>query len=77
MVLQSLPKGLQERNPWAFKCMFNVKYKLLGAGNKYKARLAANRFTQTNGTDYQEKFATVAKLNTVQLLLFIVAKLDR
>lgn len=35
--------------------------------DKYKARLVAREFTQTEGLDYFETFARVAKMSTVRV----------
>ena len=42
----------------------------------YKAQLVAKGFTQSYGIDYQEIFALIVKLNTVHVLLSLVANLD-
>lgn len=41
-----------------------------------KAKLVAQRFTQTYEIDYKETFALVAKLNSIRVLLSIVVNLD-
>ncbi|CAL8156135.1 unnamed protein product [Prunus armeniaca] len=46
-----------------------IKHKPNGFIDRYKARLVAQGFTQTNGIDYQETFAQVAKINTIRILL--------
>ena len=46
-----------------------VKYQADGQVERYKARLVARGFTQTYGLDYKETFGTVAKLNTIRVLV--------
>lgn len=48
-----------------------------GSINMFKARLVAKGFTQSYGIDYKEKFAHVAKLNCVCVLLSLAANMDR
>ena len=55
------------------KWVFSVKYKSDGSVEWYKERLVAKGFTQTYGIDYQETFASVAKLNTIRILLSLAA----
>ncbi|GJX08848.1 putative RNA-directed DNA polymerase [Tanacetum coccineum] len=57
--LEDLPNGKRAiDSKWVYK----VKYKPNGEVERYKARLIANGFTQTEGVDYHDTFAPVAKL---------------
>ena len=53
-----------------------LKYKADGLLERYKSRLVAKDYTQTYRIDYQETFASVAKMNTVRILLSLVACFD-
>lgn len=55
------------------KWVYTVKLKLNGSIDRYKACLVAKGYTQTYGIDYQETFAFVAKLNSIRVLIFVVA----
>ena len=59
-----------------FKWVFTVKFKADGLVERYKARLVAQGYTQTFGIDYQETFALVAKINTIQILFSLAVNLD-
>nr|CAN78328.1 hypothetical protein VITISV_034971 [Vitis vinifera] len=71
--LTKLPLG---KSTVGCKWIFNVKYKVDGNIDIYKAGLVAKGFMQTYGVDYQETFAPVAKLNTVQVLHSIAVNND-
>ena len=55
------------------KWVFTIKYQANGRIDRYKARLVAKGFTQTYKIDYQETFAPVAKVNSIQVLLSLAA----
>ncbi|KAJ0868674.1 putative RNA-directed DNA polymerase [Helianthus annuus] len=55
------------------KWVFKVKRNADGSLNKYKARLVAKGYVQQYGTDYDEVFAPVTRIETVRLLIAIAA----
>ena len=58
------------------KCVYKVKWDECGAIIKYKARLIARCFVQREGIDFEEVFAPVARMESVRLLLAMVAAKD-
>ena len=53
-----------------------MKYKADSCIERFKARLVAKEYTQTYGIDFTETFALIAKINTIQVLLSLVANFD-
>ncbi|CAL2239859.1 unnamed protein product [Prunus armeniaca] len=56
--------------------IYTVKLKADGSVERYKVRLVANGYIQRYGTNYEETFALVAKINTIRVLLSLAANLD-
>lgn len=55
--------------------VYKIKHKAMGEIEKYKARLVAKGYTQIEGEDLNETFASVAKMTIVKcLLIAAVAK---
>ena len=55
------------------KWVFSVKYFADGQVDRYKAHFIAKGFTHIAGKDFGATFAPVTKLNTIRLLIFLVA----
>jgi Reverse transcriptase (RNA-dependent DNA polymerase) len=48
-----------------------VKQSLEGKVERYKTRLVVKGYSQTNGIDYDETLAPVAKMSTMRTLVFL------
>jgi hypothetical protein len=59
--------------PITSKWVFKIKTKSDGSIKRYKDRLVARAFQQTQGWDYDETFAPVAHMTTVQTLIAVAA----
>ena len=55
----------------AIRCrwIYKVKYNADDSVNRYKARLVAKGYTQTHGVEYEETFASVAKMTTMRTVI--------
>jgi hypothetical protein len=67
----TLPKG---QRVIGLKWVFKVKRDPEGNIVKHKARLVAKGYAQKHGVDYEEVFASVARLETVRLILALAAQ---
>jgi Reverse transcriptase (RNA-dependent DNA polymerase) len=56
--------------------IYKIKYNSDGTIERYKTRLVAKGYIQTYGINCKETFASVAKMNTVKVLLLIAINLD-
>jgi hypothetical protein len=59
--------------PITCKWVFRVKIKSNGSIERYKSRLVAHGFQQTQGLDYDETFAPVAHMTIVRKLIVVAA----
>jgi hypothetical protein len=69
--LADLPPG---RKAIGLKWGFKVKHNEGGEIVKHKARLVVKGYAQWRGIDYDEVFAPVARLDSVRLLITLVAQ---
>jgi len=61
------------RNVVGSKWVYAIKWKEDGTVDKQKARTVAKGFTQVLGKDYDETYASVARLESVRLICAIAA----
>nr|KAJ0208918.1 hypothetical protein LSAT_V11C400204180 [Lactuca sativa] len=76
--LTLLPPGkkVMERKPSTPKWVYKMKYKSNGEVERYKGRLVDKGYTQMEGMDFHDTFASVAKPATVRVLLTIAILSD-
>ncbi len=58
------------------KWVFDVKRKISGAIEKFKARLVARGFSQKYGVDFQETFAPTVRHDTLRVFMAVVCEQD-
>nr|DAD41107.1 TPA_asm: hypothetical protein HUJ06_015430 [Nelumbo nucifera] len=70
-VLTDSPAGAKKIGvKWIYKTKLNEH----GNVDKYKARLVAKGYTQQHGVDYIEVFAPVARMDTIRIIIALVAQ---
>ena len=69
--LVPLPDG---HRPITLKWVFKLKKDEMGAVIKHKAWLVAHVFIQQEGIDYDDAFTPVARMESVHVLLTLVAQ---
>ena len=53
--------------------MYIINYASDGSVERQKDRLLAKAFSQVEGIDYNETFSPIAKMNSIRLVLVVVA----
>jgi len=83
--MQAEIEALNANNTWEFvdlpsyaisiggKWVYKIKRHADGTIERFKARLVAQGFNQTEGLDYFETFSPVAKLSTIRVLLALAS----
>ena len=71
--LVELPK---ERRALQNKWVYKIKHESEGKKKRYKARLVVKAYAQKEGIDYTEIFSPVIKMQSIRIILGLVAALD-
>ena len=58
------------------KWVYEVKRNADGSAEKFKAKLVAQGYSQSQGIDYEEAFAPVARYNSIRSLLAVANVCD-
>ena len=59
--------------PLSYKWLFKRKRKVDGSIDKHKARLVIKGYKQTEGLDYFDTYSPVTRMNSIRMVLTIVA----
>eukprot|EP00253_Pinus_taeda_P003740 PITA_03740 len=63
----------QDKTIVTSKSLYQIKHAADGSTEKYKARFVARGFSQREGIDYDEIFASVARYMTIRSIIALVA----
>ena len=69
MILGILYLFQKGRKLFRCKWVYKTKYASDGSVERHKAHLATKGFSQVEGIDYHETFASIAKMNSIRLVL--------
>jgi delta-aminolevulinic acid dehydratase/porphobilinogen synthase len=58
------------------KWLYKLKHVADGSIEKYKARFVARGFSQVEGVDYDETFASVARYTSIRAVISIATEMD-
>jgi hypothetical protein len=58
------------------KWIYKIKYEVDGSVEKYNARFVARGFSQVEGIDYEETFATVARYTSIRTIISLAASMS-
>ena len=56
--------------------LYKLKHAADGSVEKYKAKIVAREFSQVEGIDYDETFASVARYTSIRALISIAAEMS-
>jgi len=76
MGMYSIVPHLQGHNVIGSKWVFHIKCGPNSTVQKYKAQLVARGFMQVEGVDYDETFAPMTKLTSLQMILTLANEHD-
>ena len=55
--------------------IYQVKHEADGSVEKYKARFVAKGFSQNEGIDYEETFASVARYSSIRIIISLAVEM--
>jgi hypothetical protein len=64
----------QHKKVIGVKWVYRTKLNSDGYVNKYKARLVVKRYARMFGVDFSETFTPVARMDTIRMLLALIAQ---